>query len=94
MCKEALKVILDRLAPALAYNTSIVALDNEKSRYFMIYEIVKEISRLGNRLMVTVKDNGSLTEEVTGEQPEGTEMVEDTVIVYTMLLISFDICLF
>lgn len=88
MCMEAYKVIAGRLAPQLAYSSSLVALDNEKSRYFMIYEIIKEISRLGNRLSMTLEDKGAVTVELTGVQTEGTEMGTDEVSVWINLLLS------
>lgn len=79
MSIDAFEVITNRLAPELAYSSTFVALDNEKSRYFMIYEIIKTISRLGNRLTMTLVDTGSVTEELTGQRLDTEVAAEERV---------------
>ena len=64
MTQDALKIIAGCLAQELAF----VALENDKSRYFIVYEIIKAISRLGNRLSITVVDTGAVVNELMGEE--------------------------
>ena len=88
---DALKVIADRLASELVLCTALVKLGNERSRYFMIYEIVKTINCLGNRLSVILADIGAVSDVVTGERPRDEVKIDIRIVFRSFLLLILDI---
>ena len=52
---DAEDAICSRIAPGLAYATSFIRANNEKSRYFFVYEVLKEFIRIGHGYEATVQ---------------------------------------